>query len=76
MLNLNPPFRLAEKHRMGRGFRDVLSERSEFASRWLIRASQGTRRASMSGILSFGYVSLDKQRNVTRPRRAKNSAVH
>ena len=27
---------------------------SEFASRRLIRASQGTRRASMSGVFSFG----------------------
>ena len=37
------------------------------ASRRLIRASQGTPRASMSGILSFGDFSLDKQRKATRP---------
>jgi len=37
------------------------------ASRRLIRASQGTRRAGMSGIFSFGDFSLDKQRKATRP---------
>ena len=37
------------------------------ASRRLIRASQGTRRASMLGIFSFGDFSLDKQRKATRP---------
>jgi len=37
------------------------------ASRRLIRASQGTPRASMLGILSFGDFSLDKQRKATRP---------
>ena len=37
------------------------------ATRRLIRASQGTRRAGMLGILSFGTFSLDKQRKDTRP---------
>jgi len=37
------------------------------ASRRIIRASQGTRRAGMLGILSFGDFSLDKQRKDTRP---------
>ena len=41
-----------------------LSERSEFAPRRLIRASQGTRRARMSGALSFGYFSLGKDKSV------------
>ena len=45
---------------------DCLSAVS-FTSRRFIRASQGTRRAGMSGILSFGDFSLDKQRKVTRP---------
>ena len=45
---------------------DCLSAASS-ASRRFIRASQGTRRASMLGILSFGDFSLDKQRKVTRP---------
>jgi hypothetical protein len=29
----------------------------------------------MSGVFSFGYFSLDKQRKATRPRRAKPSAA-
>ncbi len=33
------------------------------ASRRLIRASQGTRRAGMLGILSFGDFSLDKDKS-------------
>ena len=56
----------------GKGVR--LSERSEFAPRRLSRASQGTRRASMSGVFSFGYFSLDKQRKVTRTKSAKHVA--
>ena len=47
-----------------------LSERSEFAPRRLIRASQGTHNdfmwARMSGALSFGTFSLGKQRKDTR----------
>ena len=45
-----------------------LSERSEFAPRRLIRASQGTHNgslwASMSGALSFGTFSLGKDKSV------------
>ena len=50
---------------MSRGLRDasVLSVASS-ASRRLIRASQGTRRASVSGIFSFGDFSLDKDKSV------------
>ena len=71
LLTLNFPFRLAEKHRMGRGFGMRLSERSEFsippAHSSIAGHTQGTRRASMSGIFSFGDFSLDKQRKATRP---------
>jgi len=62
-VDLKIPFRLAEKRRMSWGFGVCLFERSEFTPRQLIRASQGTRRASMRVLLLFFWcVSLSKQR--------------
>jgi hypothetical protein len=57
------PFRLAEKRRMSWDFGVCLSERSEFTPRQLIRASQGTRRASMRGpflLVTFLWASKEK----------------